>query len=580
MELFPYAEYRPFQREIYQKVVEALKRGRAALINAPTGIGKTSAVLAAAVEFMLETRIPVHYAVRTRAELEAPVRELARIISLGVDIDYVVIKSRQDMCCYSELKKLGYLEFLAECSLLKRLGKCAYYPPRDVEAPLKNVGTYVKFLCAAKSCPYEYARKKLENAEVTISTYYYVFGRDGGGVKNKVVIIDEAHSVFDAVIHLNSIKISERELRQAYREARKYGFVEEAAGVYRLYTFVKKVSGHVDLGDVISLLADLDVDNAVREITKIKSMNRLNPFTPLVLISELKEALKGGLRYYAQIEEAEGLKALALYPVDPAAVVKEALRGAYSVVYISGTLPVRLFADNLGLAEYDELDVPFNAYIPRANYLTIIDVGVTTKYSERTEEMYYQIAHRLAVCINASPRGVLAVFPSYDVMRGVRKYLKVTIPHWYEDRDEVEWEGLPEKFFLGGVARGRYTEGVEYTKNGVNLLSTVVIVGVPYPEPSPYLDRRVAMLKPRLGERAWSAVYLYQAMVSVRQAVGRLFRKPEDRGVIVLLDRRYAEPELWNSLSDLVEGALVVNHVEEAVEDVERFFNAWSKDAK
>jgi DNA excision repair protein ERCC-2 len=130
---------------------------------------------------------------------------------------------------------------------------------------------------------------------------------------------------------------------------------------------------------------------------------------------------------------------------------------------------------------------------------------------------------------------------------------------------------MPEKFFIGAVARGRYTEGVEYTRDGANLLSTVVIVGVPYPEPSPYLERRVELLKPRLGAKAWDAVYMYQAMVSIRQAVGRLFRKPEDRGVLVFLDRRYAEPELWTNLADLLTGSLVVQDVEEALEAVEKF---------
>ncbi|MGC8994163.1 MAG: ATP-dependent DNA helicase [Pyrobaculum sp.] len=571
MDFFPYAEARQFQREIYEKVYDALRRGAAALINAPTGLGKTSAVLAAAVKYMLETGVRVHYAVRTRAELEPPVRELAKIRQLGADFNYIVIKSRQDMCCYPQLRKLSYLEFLAECNLLKRLGRCAYYPPGDVDAPLKNVATYVKLLCASKTCPYEYAKKKLDEAEIVISTYYYIFGREEAQTKDKVVIIDEAHALFDAVVHLHSIKISESELRQAYREARKYGYVEEAAKIYAIYTYVKKAEGNVDLGDLAGLVADLQLDDAIREITKKKMESLLNPYTPLLLVKELRDALKNRRRHHAQVEYVEGLKTLALYPLDPTSIVREKLRGAHSVVYISGTLPIGLFAEALAISNYEELDVPFNKYIPRENYLSIVDVGVTTKYAERGEEMYLKIAKRLATCINASPRGVLAVFPSYEVMKGVRKYLKISIPHWYEDGEEVSLADIPEKFFIGAVARGRYTEGVEFTRDGANLLSTVVIVGVPYPEPSPYLERRVELLKPRLGARAWEAVYMYQAVVSIRQAVGRLFRKPEDRGVLVFLDRRYAEPELWTNLADLLTGSLIVQDVEEALEAMEKF---------
>ena len=580
MELFPYDEFRPFQKEVHDAVYRGLLERKPVLINAPTGLGKTAAVLTAAVRYLLDTETPLHYVVRTRAELEPPVRELAKILNRGVYLDYVVIKSRQDMCCYSSLKKLDYLEFLAECNLLKRMGRCAYYPPREVQAPLKSVSTYVKFLCASQSCPYEYAKQKMNDAKLVISTYYYVFGRERGSLNGHVVIIDEAHSLFDAVTQFHSIALSEGDLRTAYKEAKKYGFLDEAANIYRLLTFIKRSAGAVDVGDVLGLVADLDLENAIWEITKRKTEERVNPYTPLLLVKELRDVLRGRLRYYAEVRGENSAKTLTLYPLDPIALIKESLREAVNVVYISGTLPISLFAETLAISEYVKLDVSFSDFIPRHNYLSVIDVGVTTKFEERDEEMYLRIAERLAAAINLSPGGVLAMFPSYEVMKGVRKYLKISTPHWYEGSQEVDWESLTDKFFLGAVARGRYVEGVEYVKDGKNLLAFVVVVGVPYPEPSAYLERRVEMMRPRLGEKAWSAVYLYHAVVNIRQAIGRLFRGPQDRGVLVFLDRRYAEPELWNELKDVLTGSLIVNHLSEAREKIAEFFTSASITAK
>jgi len=580
VELFPYDEFRPFQKEVHDAVYRGLLERKPVLINAPTGLGKTAAVLAAAVRYLLDTETPLHYVVRTRAELEPPVRELAKILNRGVYLDYVVIKSRQDMCCYSSLKKLDYLEFLAECNLLKRMGRCAYYPPREVQAPLKSVSTYVKFLCASQSCPYEYAKQKMNDAKLVISTYYYVFGRERGSLNGHVVIIDEAHSLFDAVTQFHSIALSEGDLRTAYKEAKKYGFLDEAANIYRLLTFIKRSAGAVDVGDVLGLVADLDLENAIWEITKRKTEERVNPYTPLLLVKELRDVLRGRLRYYAEVRGENSAKTLTLYPLDPIALIKESLREAVNVVYISGTLPISLFAETLAISEYVKLDVSFSDFIPRHNYLSVIDVGVTTKFEERDEEMYLRIAERLAAAINLSPGGVLAMFPSYEVMKGVRKYLKISTPHWYEGSQEVDWESLTDKFFLGAVARGRYVEGVEYVKDGKNLLAFVVVVGVPYPEPSAYLERRVEMMRPRLGEKAWSAVYLYHAVVNIRQAIGRLFRGPQDRGVLVFLDRRYAEPELWNELKDVLTGSLIVNHLSEAREKIAEFFTSASITAK
>ncbi|MEM1597575.1 MAG: ATP-dependent DNA helicase [Pyrobaculum sp.] len=562
MDYFPYDSPRPFQREIYWRVYSALERGVPALVNAPTGLGKTAAVLGAALKYAFERGLGVHYVVRTRNELEPPVRELSRLRERGVDVEYVVLKSRQDMCCYRQLRRLEYLEFLAECSLLKKMGRCEYYPPKDVEVPLKNVSTYVKMLCISKSCPYEYAKERVGRARVVVSTYYYVFGKEAADVRDKVVIVDEAHSLFNAVASLHAVKISESDLRLAYRECRRYGFLEEASKIYKLLTLIRKTSGVVE--DLLGEAADLSLEEAIWEITKKKAEAGVTPYTPLLLVKELVDALRSRVKYLAEVREVDSAKYLALTPLDPVSIVKKALEQAANVVYVSGTLPIQLFSEVLNLTKYEALDIAFHQYVPRENFLSVVDVGVTTRYQERSEEMYLKIASRIAAVINASPGGVLAVFPSYEVLKAVRKYLKISIPHWFEGFDEVEIENLPNKFFIGAVAGGRFVEGVEYVVEGANLLSTVAIVGVPYPEPSAYLERRVELLKPRLKERAWGAVYLYQAVVNIRQAIGRLFRGPNDRGVLVFLDRRYVEPDLWNALRDVLAGALIVENVEEA----------------
>jgi DNA excision repair protein ERCC-2 len=572
VEPFPYDEFRPFQREIYERTYSGLKSGVHVIINAPTGLGKTAAVLSAVVKYVLETGASAHYVVRTRTELEPPIRELARMAERGVVVDYAVIKSRQDMCCYDQLKRLDYLEFLAECDLLRRMGECEYHPPKDVDVPLHSISAYVRMLCASGSCPYEYARQRIREARLVVSTYYYVFGRERADVKDRVIVIDEAHSLVDSVARLHSIRVSEADVRAAYREARRYGFVEEARKIYALLAFIKRARGVASVDELAGVLGGLEVEGAAWEITKRRIESGVSPFTPLVLVRELRRALKGRARYFIEARAEESGKAIVLYPLEPEAIIRDVLREARAVAHMSGTLPVSLYAETLGVARYERVDIPFNAFVPRSNYLAVVDVGVTTKYGERDEDMYLKIAQRVAAVVNVSPGGVLAVFPSYEVMKGVRRYLRLSIAHWYEDQGVVDWGGLPDRFFVGAVARGRYAEGVEYVRGGRSLLATVVIVGVPYPEPAPYLERRVESLRPRLRGAAWSAVYLYEAVVSVRQAVGRLFRGPRDRGVLAFLDRRYVEPELWQSLSDVLAGSIIVGDMRESLSAIEGFF--------
>ena len=51
--LFPYKEIRPIQNEVIQEIGEAISQKKKILLHAPTGIGKTIAVLGPALAYAL-----------------------------------------------------------------------------------------------------------------------------------------------------------------------------------------------------------------------------------------------------------------------------------------------------------------------------------------------------------------------------------------------------------------------------------------------------------------------------------------------------------------------------------------------
>lgn len=574
MEFFPYSEMRPLQREVYLATYEGLQGGRAVVINAPTGVGKTAAVLAAALKFAQEVGLRIHYAVRTRSELGPPVRELQRLARRGAAVDFTVLTSKQAMCCYSSLRRIGYQEFLAECRALRLMRQCRYFPPATLDVQPGPPSTFAVAACALASCPHEVAKERARWVKVVVSTYYYVFTTERAPLKDAVLIVDEAHSLYDSVAALNSARITATQLKAAAKEARDLGREADAQALAKLAAYVRRAPpGPVNAEDILAILGEADIDGAVEEAIRRRTSYGWSPYTPLIAVKGIRDTMSSVVRHWVEVGAEDGEKALVAWPMDPASVVRSAAAEAARTVYMSGTLPVRLFAESMGIGEYSQVDIPLTRFVSLGNFRALVDLGVTTRYVERGEEMYLAMAGRLAALIRAVPGGVLALFPSYVVMRAVRRHLKLAIPHWYEEPGlELDVEGLPDRFFIGAVAGGRLAEGVEYTRGGKNLLSAVALVGMPYPEPSPWLDRRVELLRPRLGEGAWKAVYLYQAIVRIRQAVGRLFRSPEDRGVLAFLDRRYAEPEVANELADLLSGARAVNSEAELERAVAEFF--------
>jgi len=92
-----------------------------------------------------------------------------------------------------------------------------------------------------------------------------------------------------------------------------------------------------------------------------------------------------------------------------------------------------------------------------------------------------------------------------------------------------------------GVQGGSLAEGVDYP--GDQLIG-VVVVGPALPN----CDEAREVLRryyeraydPRLG---YDYAYTYPAMAKVVQAAGRVIRTDQDRGLIVLMDARFVEPQ-------------------------------------
>ena len=60
---------------------------------------------------------------------------------------------------------------------------------------------------------------------------------------------------------------------------------------------------------------------------------------------------------------------------------------------------------------------------------------------------------------------------------------------------------------------------------------------------NPLTELRRARLQARFG-RGYDYTYLFPGLQKVVQAAGRVIRGPDDRGVVVLMDDRFARPEV------------------------------------
>jgi len=218
------------------------------------------------------------------------------------------------------------------------------------------------------------------------------------------------------------------------------------------------------------------------------------------------------------------------------AVVKESGAGW---IFTSATLAVDNrfdhFAQHLGLQSAKQLmlDSPFDyrsqsqlvvpRYLPQAN-----DKNRALKLAELAQPL-----------IKASKGACFMLFTSYRVMHQVAEVLAESIDNPLLVQGKMAKRKLLEQFVEQDsavlLATASFWEGVDVRGDK---LTCVIIDKLPFASPDdPLLQARCEDAR-RQGGEPFSQIQLPQAVIALKQGVGRLIRDVSDRGVLVICDDR------------------------------------------
>jgi Rad3-related DNA helicase len=235
---------------------------------------------------------------------------------------------------------------------------------------------------------------------------------------------------------------------------------------------------------------------------------------------------------------------------------------AHAAVLFSATLtPLDYFADILGGGK-DAVKLSVPSPFDRERLCLCALTGISTRYGDR-EKSIRKIVSAIAATAAARKGNYIVYFPSYSYMEKVlekfqKKYPKIecvvqTRGMNANQKEEFLSAFLDDHRFRIGfcVMGGSFSEGIDLP--GGQLIGTV-IVGTGLPGISN--ERNILRdYYETTRERGFDYAYTYPGMNRVLQAAGRVIRREEDRGVIVLVDDRYADarqkqlfPDHWNHI--------------------------------
>lgn len=593
--LFPHPTVRPVQQQLMKDIHNALEKKQHILAHAPTGLGKSAASLSVAVAYALEKKLTVFFLTSRHTQHKIAVDTLQEIQKKhAVNIQTVDLIGKKHMCPVSGVDKLYSGEFTEYCKQVREEQKCDYYVKSKknhqltVEAKhmlaqlsgkIFHNGQLVSITADQGHCPYEMAIELSKTAQVIIADYNYIFNEHisenflrkiGKRLEECVIIIDEAHNLPARIQAGSSVKATTLGIKRAMKEAEKYNYTQTREhlqyleNVFNAYTQKLKTK----------LMSNERAEMLLKKEDIILAIEKLMPYAEFVKditfvgeavlelqkrsfihgIANFLERWKGqneGFARIASLEETRHGQTLEVsYTcLDPSLVTKEIVASTYACIFMSGTLtPTEMYADLLGVGQPKEVMYP-NPF-PEENRLNLLVPKTTTKFSQRSEQQFEEIASYCTAMVDAIPGNSIVFFSSYRMRDKIYNYLytrlKKTIFLEQPDVTKEERFQLLERFkqykdtgaVLLAVVSGSYGEGIDLAGD---LLKGVIVVGLPLQQPTLETKELIAYYDKKFG-KGWYYGYVYPAFTKTLQNAGRCIRSETDVGVIVFLDERYLWP--------------------------------------
>lgn len=560
--VFPY-EYREGQRELIVSVYRSILRKKRLFIQAPTGVGKTLAVLFPALKAMGEGISDKIFYLTARTITRTVAKDALELLrEQKLHVKSVVLTAKEKLCICGETRcDPDHCPYAG--GHFDRINEAVY----DLWTGGPDSLTREVILGQAhryRVCPFELNLDLALWVDVLICDYNYVFDPNvclkrffGENTKGEYLfLVDEAHNLVERGRAMYSAKLVKEDFLEARRLVRGKddGLSQALERCNRhLLTLKRECEGGFQrLKQAGGFFLHL-----------LHLMSEMEKFFERPLPEELRESL---LDFYFQVRDflgiserldenyeiyteldREGRFLIHLYCVRPAVNLRLCLDKGISTVFFSATLlPVNYYKDLL-TGENEDYAVYARSSFDTQKRLLLVGTDVSSRYTRRGGQEYDRMAAYICRTVRSRRGNYLVFFPSYQMLEAVYSrcggQAGICCVRQDAGMDEEEREQFLRQFreerkeslaafcVLGGI----FSEGIDLT--GDQLIGALVI-GTGLPQVcrereivKDYFDRR--------GMDGFAYAYQYPGMNKVMQAAGRVIRTDEDRGVILLLDERF-----------------------------------------
>ena len=554
---FPFDSERPGQRKLMKATYKALTDDEILYCIAPTGIGKTMATMFSALK-TLKDNDKLFYLTAKGSGKNAPLDAIRILSKKGLKIKAIDITAKKKICN----AKMGHCN-PDECPFTKGYFEKLNQATREIfdKYDIFSEDVILEITNKYQMCAFEFSLYLSYFCDIVIADYNYAFDPSARLIRyfeddsyKPKVLVDEAHNLVDRSKDMYSAIINEIDIRTLRAKLNGYkpsirndcNKALEILDSYREYltdkTTIIETSMNHDLNVILRNIFQ-KCDQIFEENKKIKDKDlALESYFKIMDFLNISEIYSETHRMIIKLTDDK--ISINYFCLDASKFILETIKQSiHGIVFFSATLyPIDYHANLItsGEGKYLELESPFDSN----NLDIIINNKISTKYKNRIDSID-SIIETIEILTESKEGNYIIFFPSYAYMNMV---IDQIIEPSYEmiiqknNLSEQEKNDIINKFktstntkvgffVMGGV----FSEGIDYIGDA---LSGVIIVGVGLP----LICDENNLLKDYYEltyQNGFNYAYTYPGFNKVIQAVGRVIRDYNDRGVAILMDERF-----------------------------------------
>ena len=568
---FRHGDFRKGQRALSEAVYKASVAGRCLLAQAPTGIGKTMGTVFPALKAMPGQRVDKLFFLTAKTPGRQVALDALQALSdppKALPLRVLELVARDKSCEHPTLECHGESCPLSN-GFYDRLPQARQAAAQAVfldKATLRSVALQHDI------CPYYLGQEMVRWSDVVVGDYNHFFDLNAHLFTHTVnegwrvsLLVDEAHNLVERARLMYTCELQHAALRGL-----------RCTAPASLKTALTRLHHPWE-----ALVQDQNASYAVHDAPPEKIIHALQKLVADIteLLAQQPTLVKGDLqRFYfdalvfLRLAELHGTHALVdvslmeeqtpgltdstlcIRNVVPGAQLRQRWAAAHSATLFSATLkPQQYLVDMLGLPQNTAwIDVP-TAFGSHQLQVQIAH-RISTRFRDRAHSLG-SLVDVMANQFNKVPGNYLAFFSSFDYLQTAVDALMLRhpdIPVWQQSRrmSEADRGLFLERFTLQSqgigfaVLGGAFGEGIDLP--GARLIGAFIAT-LGLPQINPVNEAIKARLQTCLGldaRQTHDYAYLYPGLQKVVQAAGRVIRTPQDEGVVLLMDDRFARLEV------------------------------------